>query len=158
MRAWRQWLVQSLMAVVVGGHLCDIATGSEHWPFSPYPMYSHVPRWTMEVGRIMAVPAGGGAETIWRAPRFLAPFDQSRLLQGLDTLLRAGDRPRVTAALEDCLVRYERRRRAGEHDGPALHALRYYRMRWELDPAARDTERPAHRDLVVEVTLPEPAA
>lgn len=156
MRAWRQRLVQSLMAVVIGGHCYDIATGREHWPFSPYPMYSHLPHWTMETGRIMAVPSGGGAELVWREPHLLAPFDQSRLLQGLDTLLRAGDRPRVTAALRDCLVRYERRRRAGEHDGPALHALRYYRTHWALDPEARNVDRPDRRDLVVEVTLPGP--
>lgn len=150
------------MAVVIGGHLYDIAMGREHWPFSPYSMYSHVPRWTMEVGRIMAVPAAGGAELVWREPRFLAPFDQARLLQGLDTLLRAGDRPRVTTALRDCLVRYERRRRAGAHDGPRLHALRYYRMRWTLERDAQsrppETHQPDARDLVVEVTLPEPIA
>ncbi len=158
MRAQRRWLVHGLMAIVVGGHLYDIATGREHWPFSPYPMYSHVPGWTTENGRVMGIAAPDGTELVLRDPRLLDPFDQSRLLQGLDTLLRAGERERVGAALRDCLARYERRRRAGEHDGPPLRALRYYRTRWQIDPEARNVDRPDGRDLVVEVALDEPVA
>src|SRR5439155_21288651 len=34
--------VHALLAVLVGGSRYDIRTGLEHWPLSPYPMFSFV--------------------------------------------------------------------------------------------------------------------
>ena len=42
MRRWRVALVLLLAAFLVGGHLYDITTQREHWPFSFYPMYGRV--------------------------------------------------------------------------------------------------------------------
>ena len=36
----RVWFVYALLAVIVGGHLIEVATQREHWPFSPYQMWS----------------------------------------------------------------------------------------------------------------------
>jgi len=59
---------------------------------------------------------------------------------------------RIESALLDCLRRYEGRRERGGHDGPALTGIRLYRVAWELDPWARNVDRPRHRELVAEVS------
>jgi len=41
MTTGRRGLVYTLLAVIVGGHVYDIVSGEEHWPFSPNPMYAH---------------------------------------------------------------------------------------------------------------------
>lgn len=154
MTAARRALVYGLMATIVIGHLYDVVTGREHWPFSPSPMYSHLNRdFVLDVPRIVGVRGDGvAAEFPLRETRYLAPFDQSRLGQALNAMLQAPDgRARVATALADCLARYERRRRAGEHDGPPLSGLRLYHAHWRLDPAARNVEQPDGQDLVVEV-------
>jgi len=142
------------MAVIVAGHLYDIATGGEHWPFSSYPMYSHVNHeWRLSFLRVIGVP-GDGSESefpLWKT-EYLAPLDQSRLGQAFGSMLPQPDgRARVSAALGDCLARYERRRRAGAHAGPALRALRLYELGWTLDAAARNVEQPDRRRLLLEV-------
>ena len=151
----RVWLVHALLVVMVGGHLHDLATGREHWPFSPYPMYAHAAReWSVVVPLLVGVRRDGG-ELPLRGEAYLAPFDQSRLLQALGAILLQTDgRERASVALRDCLARYERRRVAHEHDGPALGALRYYHETWALDREARNVERPERQDLVLEVAAP----
>ncbi len=151
MDARRRWLVYALVGVIAGGHLYDLAVGREHWPFSPYPMYARATsEWTVLMPRIMGVRSGGG-EVPFRDARWLAPFDQARLLQSVQTMFGEPDgRRRAATALADCLRRYERRRHAGEVDGPALRALRLYHMRFTLSPDAANVDRPERRDLVLE--------
>jgi hypothetical protein len=36
----RLWIVYGLLAVIVVGHLVEVVTQREHWPFSPYQMWS----------------------------------------------------------------------------------------------------------------------
>jgi hypothetical protein len=155
MEVRRRWVVYGLMAVVVGGHLYDLVVDREHWPFSQYPMYAHAAReWSMLVPRLVGVRADGGEITLWET-RYLEPFDQARLVQAIQALMQAPDgRSRAATALADCLARYERRRRAGVHDGPALAALRLYHVLWTLQPSAANVEHPDRRDLVLEVRLP----
>lgn len=147
----------ALLAVTVVGHLYDIATHQEHWPFSAYPMYDHAQlSWTLVTPQIVGVRSDvSDGEWPLRRSADLAPFDQSRLIQALQTLQQAPDgRARLTTALVDCLARYERRRVAGKHDGPPLRALRYYQTTWELEHEPRDVDRPERRDLLLEVQLP----
>jgi hypothetical protein len=161
MTAARRASVYGLMAVIGVGHLYDVATGREHWPFSPSPMYSHRNRdFVLDAARIAGVRGDGAPDEFpLRETRYLAPFDQSRLGQALNAMLQQPDgRARVATALADCLARYERRRRGGEHDGPPLVALRLYSAHWRLDPAARNAERPEHQDLLVEVTAAVPVS
>jgi hypothetical protein len=153
MAAWQRWAVCAVVATIVGGHLVDIATGVEHWPFSPYPMYSRAQSdWAPVMAEIVGVRLDG-EELAVKRPELLAPFDQARLL---GALARLGTRPDGTAlvrtALVDCLSRYERRRRQGAHDGPVLRALRLYHSRYVLDVAASTVGSPASRTLVLEVT------
>ncbi len=152
MTRWRRRAVYGLIAVIVAGHLYDVATGGEHWPFSSYPMYSHLNReWTLSFPRLVGIRRDGSELPLWRT-EYLAPLDQSRLDQALGGMLSRPDwRTRVGAALADCLARYERRRRAGAHDGPALRALRLYDLGWTLDRAARNVDAPDRRRLLLEV-------
>ena len=40
MSSWRVGVVYGTLALIVGGHLYEIARQQEHWPFSNYPMWS----------------------------------------------------------------------------------------------------------------------
>jgi len=144
MKAPRRRLVYGLVAVIVAGHAYDLAVDREQWPFSQYPMYAHAARdWSVLVPRLMGVRSDGAGEIALVSDRYLEPFDQARLMQALQTMLQEPDgRTRVAAGLADCLRRYERRRRAGAHDGPALDALRLYHMQWTLAPDAANVGRP----------------
>ena len=146
-------LAHLLIAAVVGGSLYDIATSQEHWPFSNYPMFSTVHRkhvldnWS----RVFGVTSDGREVAILAYPE-LWPLDQSRLPLGIRRLAQEpGSGSRVQAALADILRRYEERRIAGRHDGPAFEGLRLYSLGWDLEPNAANLDRPRSKVLVAEV-------
>ena len=163
--SWRRLLVvHAAIAVVVFGHLRDIVTDVEHWPFSPYPMYSYPPPDRLDVYRVVGVPAGaatggsaGGSarEFPLVERRYLRPLDAGSLGATMSRLNRRDARERLLdEALRACLARYEALRAAGRHDGPPLRGARLYRLSWPADVTGpRDT--PDRRDLLYEVTLDE---
>ena len=153
----RTWLAHAVIAVVAGGGLVAIATDTEWWPFSPYAMYS----WLRPASYTMPVLFGVTAEAPERelplfAKAYLHPFVTGRLRDSFQLQLRRhAARPEVPRqALLDCLRRYERRRRAGLHDGPALRGMRLYRLTWALLPRASNFERPEGKELLLEVGRP----
>ena len=168
----RIWLVYSVMTLFLAGSLADLVTGREHWPFSPYPMYAVVPRGHSLVAlRLFGVTAGtakraqracerrgremrGGREIPLVAPESIRPFTPSRLEGALRELKRRGDPSLIREALGDCLRRYEKRRRAGDHHGSPLQSIRLYRVSWKLDPWARNVDRPDRKELILEVMPP----
>ncbi len=151
----RQILAHVLIFAVILGSAYDVATRQEHWPFSDYPMFSAIHRTTvLEWPRLFGV-AADGSEVALVDYDYLWPLDQSRLPIGLRHIYRTErDLPRVHAALEDCLARYERRRVAGHHDGPALRGIRLYMVAWDIQPYARNLDQPASRELIAEAILP----
>src|SRR4051812_9758862 len=40
MPAWRVWMVLGVAASIIGGHAFEAIKQKEHWPFSPYQMWS----------------------------------------------------------------------------------------------------------------------
>jgi hypothetical protein len=86
-------------------------------------------------------------------PRMIAPFDQCRLSTAFARTVN-NNRRRAFARdmLRDLLTRYEDLRIAGRHDGPALQAVRLYRLTWTLDPAAHNIDHPDRADIIEEVT------
>jgi hypothetical protein len=57
--------------------------------------------------------------------------------------------------LMDALQRYERRRIAGLHTGPALRGLKLVKQIYaNPDPFARDIDRPTREEVIAEVLLP----
>jgi glucosyl-dolichyl phosphate glucuronosyltransferase len=147
----RVLFVDLLLALLIGGSFYDIYTGREHWPVSPYPMFSIVEREpSLRCLRIVGVSAGaGGQEIILLDSDLIAPFDQCRLTSALSrTYSDEARRPRIHEQLRDCLDRYEQRRRAGLHDGAPLDGVRLYEMRWTLQPDASNVSTPDSRQLI----------
>jgi len=152
-------LAHLLILGVVGGSLYDIGTRQEHWPFSNYPMFSTIHKEPKLVWfRVFGVTSDNreiplnSHETLW-------PLDQSRLPLGLRRLAQTrGNEARVRTAIADVLDRYERRRKAGELDGPALQGIRLYRVAWTLQPYASNLETPDSRELIAEAGPHQEAA
>ncbi|HEX6940098.1 MAG TPA: hypothetical protein VF158_11855 [Longimicrobiales bacterium] len=154
---WRLLLVDAVLLFVLAGSLYDIARFREHWPFSPYWMYSHarVAR-TIEAAQLYGVAADGtGREVLLSDPRAIYPFDITKLRVALERMAAdPAGAGRLRAALADCLARYETLRRDGAHDGPPLAGVRLYRAEWTLDPWARNVARPDRRELIAELMDP----
>jgi len=153
----RTWLAHTVIAVVAGGGLLAIAADAERWPFSPYPMYS----WLRPASYSTPVLFGVTAEAPERevalfAKAYLHPFNAAGLRDSFSIQLRRNAaRPEAARqALLDCLRRYERRRRAGLHDGPPLRGMRLYRLTWALLPRASNFERPEGKEFLLEAGRP----
>ena len=149
----RSAVVHLLITAVLAGSLYDIVTSQEHWPFSDYPMFATVHRkhvldnWY----RVFGITSSGQEVAIVAYPE-LWPLDQSRLPLGIRRLAQEpGNEARVRAALTDILRRYEERRRAGQHQGPAFEGLKLYKLGWDLEPNAANLDHPRSRVLVAEV-------
>lgn len=157
MDRWRVGLVYGVIAAVIGGHLFDILSGREHWPFSNYPMYSNVRR---SDSLSVVLPYGvteeePPREIAFSAPEYISPFRRGPLRAALGRLNASADREyRLSSALDDLLGRYEARRLAGLHDGPPLRGLRLYRTVWRIEPWARNADRPDRRALLFEYLRP----
>ena len=153
--SWRRLLfVHALLGCLVGGHLYDIATDQEHWPFSQYPMFSTVDESrTHRTLRLFGVTAG--AEVPLLSPAYLHPLDQCRLSTALLRMSeRTSVRRDIDEALSDVWHRYEEHRTAGHHGGPALTAVRLYSLEWHLDANATNADTPETREVVAEFRPP----
>jgi len=153
MTANRFVAVHALVAILLAGSVFDIVTGQEHWPFSPYPMFSSVERSrTLDSLLLTGVAADqSGREFPLRDAAFIAPFDQCRLNTALQRARSSDDQgQRLHAMLKDSLARYEAQRERGAHDGPPLRAVRVYDAHWTLDGQARNVETPDRLRLIDE--------
>jgi hypothetical protein len=141
-----------LILGIVGSSVYDIATEQEHFPFSNYPMFSTVHRTpTLRWYRLFGVTTDGREVALLNYSQ-LWPLDQSRLPLGLRRIHQEpGNETRLKEALSDILRRYERRRAAGEHDGPPVRGLRLYEIGWDLEPYAANLGQPGSRELIAEV-------
>lgn len=158
MSAGRLAVVHLLIAALLGGSAYDIVTGAEHWPLSPYPMFSRVERSaTLDSLLLAGVIDGPDArEMPLRDLPFIRPFDQCRLITAFQRVKNRDDNgATLRAMLRDSLVRYEQQREAGAHDGPRLQAVRIYSAHWTLDPQARNVDTPDELQLLGEVSAAE---
>jgi hypothetical protein len=145
-------LASLLTLGIVAGSTYDILRDREHWPFSQYPMFANVDRSRgHRTLRLYGVVRRTGEEVPLTDFAYLDPFDQCRVSTALARINADRAREeRLRAALADVYARYERRRAAGRHHGPPLASLRLYKLRWVLDPAARNALHPDTRELVYE--------
>jgi hypothetical protein len=152
MKSSRLILAHLAILAVVGGSFYDIATGQEHWPFSDYPMFSAVHREpVLNWVRLFGVTPEGREVAVLNYSE-LWPLDQSRLPLGIRNIYRRhGSGERLQQAVADALARYERRREAGQHEGPPLVAMRLYSVSWDLEPYGANQDRPRTRTLLMEV-------
>jgi len=158
MTAGRFVAIHALVAVLLFASAYDIVSGQEHWPFSPYPMFSSVERsWTLDSLLLTGVAAdsSGREFPLREEAAFIAPFDQCRLNTALQRARSSDDHgARLHAMLADSLARYEAQRERGAHDGPPLRAVRLYDAHWTLESDARNVDRPDRVHLVDEVSAP----
>ena len=149
----RLLLVHTVIAVLVLGTARDVLLHEEHWPFSHYAMFSAVEesRW-FESLRLFGVTADGEKrEFPLRDYAYLQPLDQCRVSTALSWIRHEPDADaRTRDVARRVYERYERLRRAGGHDGPALSAVRIYHLGWRLDPWARNVDAPDRRTFVSE--------
>ena len=154
MPRWRLVTVYALGAVIVGGSVFDSVTDREHWPFSPYAMFSLIenPADEYTLLRLYGVTQREPLlEFALDKNEYLKPFDNSRMGAALWIALRE---KRLTPALKDCLKRYDALAASGSHHGPALQALRLYRVSWTSDPRVRNVDNPDRKELLAEVSEP----
>lgn len=149
----RRLAVGLLLAVVIGLQLVDIAIQREHWPFSHYGMYSDEHAGTMSWHYVYGVTPAGEFRLV--PERHLRPFDVTRLPYGIEDRVLTQPDPAAGAreALRSLHELYEIGRRAGDHTGPPLEALRLYRVEWRLDPSLSNKHAPERRRLVHELRL-----
>ena len=125
----------------------DILTGLEHWPFGSYPMYSLLYSEQRSWLRLYGVTDRG--EILLRGERGVTPFDEARLVMGLERLESAhGGKQKLDEALRNLMRLYDRRH---AHSVP-LRALRLYAVRWVLRPGFEGPQPPQERILVAQAT------
>jgi hypothetical protein len=155
MLRWRLLTVYALGAVILGGSVFDSVTDTEHWPFSQYSMFSWVESPADHSFTMLRLYGVTQRQPLLEFPldknEYFEPFDNSRMSAALLIALREN---RLTPALEDCLKRYDALRASGTHHGPALQALRLYRVTWILDPQARNVDNPDRKELLGEIFEP----
>jgi glucosyl-dolichyl phosphate glucuronosyltransferase len=147
----RRLVLATLLTLgIVGGSAVDVVRDREHWPFSQYPMFSNIDHsHDHRTLRLHGVVRNSAREVPLTDFAYVEPFDQCRLSTALSRM--SVDRPAdLAAAVEDVYARYERRRKAGDHDGPPLQAVRLYRLQWTLQPDAGNAMEPDARALVYE--------
>lgn len=155
----RELLVYAVIFVIIVGSVYDILTQREHWPFSPYSMFSTVRReYSLSWFRLYGLTEIDSSREI--------PLIESEYIQPLGDIhvqitmskkrkpYNASYEQYLEEALHHILARYEVLRIAGDHNGPQLRGIRLYRYEWKLDPRIHGVERPDIRELLLEVREP----
>ncbi len=141
----RRWLVNGLIAVVLGGHLVSLAAGHQVWPFSHYPMFAERRARTKVIhATILAGVAPDGTE-FWLEGRqnlgvSLSPFlyDDPFSADARETL----GMPEIQRRLGQ-MFRYANDQRArASTPAPPMTALRLYDATWSLNPTLSNRATP----------------
>ena len=153
-------LVNVVVLLLISGHLVDIVTNKEHWPFSQYKLFTNV---ETERSLTRMQLYGVTQESSYEFPLRSADniFDSSTVIDPLwSTYYKQRLKPEERQAklndrLLDSLSAYEKQRLAGDLNGPPLQGVRLYEATWSLDGQARSMDDPAdHRELIAEVSSP----
>lgn len=134
-------MVLLLAAFLVGGHLYDIVTQREHWPFSFYPMYGRVQKKRqLSVLTLCLITRGeDGRRHMMRITddKYVPPLGEARLRNILMAAWgrdgkQPGEKRRTREVLRAYLQSYEANRIKGLHDGPPASEAQLCRMTWPL--------------------------
>ncbi len=164
MRRWRIWLVVGIILVLTFGHLWDIVTRTEQWPFSYYPMYARLEKKrSLTVISLFAVINRDGRRRVVRvtdAPDIpqLAALNEGRLRVILMSAWNSNGGNNVEAAkrtIADYIRMYEARRMSGEFDGPQMIEARLYKLTWAVRSDGSRAKRPSKSELLASVPLKE---
>jgi hypothetical protein len=146
-------VINTFLGTLIAGSVYCIAADNELWPFSNYPMYSGLRTSSdLTLLRLFGVTPDGRERRLTIGSE-IPPFDRVRLRTALRRLMSNADEATLDAALRDCWKHYEAARVARAHDGPPLVGMRLYELHWEVDPMARDADRPDSRKLLAEISV-----
>jgi hypothetical protein len=156
---YKRWLVYGVLGVVVAGHLWDVATHGEHWPFSCYPMWARAnTQWKASEIRLRGVVAGtGAAQEIPLTKEHFRPMPMLQVSTSVREGIgrqRRGSPEMLRRRTSDLLAYYESQRRAGRHGGAPLEAIRVYEYDWDVNVNADNVDRPNVR-LVIDTSVPD---
>lgn len=140
----RRGCVMLLFAVLVIGHVYAVATSSECWPFSPYPMYSELQTGqSLQVVRMVGVKSDGSEFAL----------NGTWLRNRLTTWNEWGPKgqEKIRHAVREYLLYYRHAKAAGKIKGPALHAIRVYQCTWHVK--SKSTREPDNKQLLTIVSV-----
>lgn len=143
----RVWMVAGVFAFIVGGHLIEVVTQREHWPFSPYQMWSRATQdWNLTDERLYGVTdEASPREILLQDPTYFHPlpsrFMRLHMIKGINEKAK-GNSQHLDAITADYLTRYEERRKAGLHSGPPLKGLRMYQFHWTMVLDGSNADKP----------------
>jgi hypothetical protein len=139
--------ILGLCCFLVWGHLSDVVTGKEHWPFSNYPMYSGVYRsrtlktvrlvWITDDARPREIGVGG-------------IYARTKYEGALKRLKTRQDRQRLIAMMRSA-VQSERERRKEYGIQPQVRGLRVYQLTYHMTPRLEGRAVPDETVLVAQV-------
>jgi hypothetical protein len=162
MRRWRVWMVYVVLFAIVAGHLVEVVTQREHWPFSPYQMWSIASTsWDVTHYDLRGVTAESNPREIdLYESQYLYPLP-SRFMN-LHLIEAAKDAEKGKTAKQAMVARetlkhYEQRRQAKQHDGPPLQAIRLYRFDWKMNKDATNAKQPDRVTLLYDSADPTAA-
>jgi hypothetical protein len=164
MRRSRIWIVYALFAVIVGGHLVEVATQREHWPFSPYQMWSKPSvGWDVKREMLRGVTDEPTPREVSITPQQLYPIPYQMVVVNMQQANRAvkeGNTKQADTIIRGLLEHYNNRRAAGKHDGPPLKELRLYQITWKMDTDASEAslQNPTETKLLFPVLTDEQRA
>jgi len=156
---WRRAVVYVVIATIVAASVLAIVRdpplANEPWPFSAYRLYAqaNTGRYVSR-HRLFGVTREDPPGEIPLVDEYLQPFEHLRFTYALLRLRREKRRAgALEEGLRDVLSRYEARRRAGKHDGPALRGVRLYHLRWRLvERVPQNRDVPDERRLLFEIS------
>ncbi len=149
-------LAHAIIAVLVGSSIYHALADRERWPFCSYKMFceSRAERTLTWLWVFGVTDEAQPREIPLLSSDYIAPMDQSRLSRSLWRIQQQPDhQARFEGALANTLARYDARRRAGKHHGPALQGARLYELYWTLDPHAANVDHPDRRTLLAEIAM-----
>jgi hypothetical protein len=145
-------VVHALIAVIGLGSLAPIVAGRDIWPFSDYPMYAELVHGQITWFWLYGETSSG--EVPLHEWRYWHPAGEERLGLGLRILAEQPHGGRlVHDALAKLAARYEKARHTKRHDGPALSALRFYEVSWDVSGNRLAPRPPDRRVLLGESRL-----
>lgn len=138
-----------LLLLILLPTLYCTSTEDRLWPFAPFDMYSKTLT-TVCSQYYLEGEASDGRRIPLTSGRYLHPFGNRPLIFKIfpPLLKRPAELDRRLLLLAR---HYEERRLRGEHRGPALIAMRLYRVSWVLQDGALNLELPEDEMLLREV-------
>ncbi len=152
MNHWHKSLASGVVVAVALSILVPTFSRVEMWPFLNYPMYSRVMRMgNFQTLRIYGIPKNPELKRFYiEEPNQTSPFLLQRLTPSLSRLLEKG-RDDTAEAVHYVLDNYQRRRKAGLHEGPPLQGIALYAFEFVMDSKARNTEKPYKTILLLQL-------